>query len=56
MTELARALKGGSTVPMRFTFDNGAVIETAVPMGLPLSDLPRSPMELHEEEGEGSGH
>jgi hypothetical protein len=58
VTDLARALRSGGGVQMRFAFDNGAVIEANVPVGTPLTPLPRSPMDLHEEDegGPGTGH
>jgi copper(I)-binding protein len=58
LTGLSRALRPGDSVPMTFRFDNGTTITASVPFGVPMSPLPRSPMDLHETDtsGEGPGH
>lgn len=50
ITGLAKAVRPGETVMMRFRFDNGATITTPVPMDIPLSPLQRSPLPLEEHE------
>jgi len=37
-------------VMLTFRFDNGTEIETSVPIAVPGSPLPRSPLELDEHE------
>ena len=51
ITGLREELKPGQTVTMTFRFDNGVEIETEVPMAVPLTPLPRSPLDLEEHEG-----
>jgi hypothetical protein len=56
---LSKELKPGDSVEVTFRFSNGVTITTPVPVALPLSPPPRSPMDLHEGEdtsGEGPGH
>lgn len=50
LTDLREELRPGQTVMVTFRFDNGVQIETPVPMAVPLSPLPRSPLPLDDEE------
>jgi copper(I)-binding protein len=45
-----KALRPGDTVEMTFRFDNGTTITTKVPIEIPLSAPPRSPLEFDEDE------
>jgi copper(I)-binding protein len=49
LTGLAEEIVPGQTVVLTFRFDNGITITTPVPTAIPLSPLPRSPMEFEEE-------
>jgi hypothetical protein len=50
LTDLREDLMPGQSVMMTFRFDNGTEIEASVPMAVPLSPLPRSPLPLEDEE------
>jgi hypothetical protein len=50
ITGLGEELRPGQTVVLTFRFDNGVEIETPVPIAVPLSPLPRSPMDFDEHE------
>ncbi|WP_203904664.1 hypothetical protein [Virgisporangium aliadipatigenens] len=50
---LSKPFKPGDSLQLQFRFDNGTTITTEVPMAIPMTAPPRSPMELHEEEGAG---
>jgi hypothetical protein len=50
VTGLSEELRPGQTVVLTFRFDNGVEIETPVPIALPLSPLPRSPLEFDDHE------
>lgn len=50
ITGLSEEFKPGQSIMMTFRFDNGVEIETNVPIEIPLSPPPRSPLHLEEEE------
>jgi hypothetical protein len=50
LTGLREELRPGQSVMMTFRFDNAKEIEASVPIAVPLSPLPRSPLELDEHE------
>ena len=51
VTGLSEELKPGDTVELTFRFSNGISITTPVPIAVPLSPPPRSPMHFGEEDG-----
>lgn len=53
ITGLSEKLKPGDTVEVTFRFNNGVSITTPVPISVPLSPPPRSPMQF---EGGEDGH
>jgi copper(I)-binding protein len=50
ITGLSEEFKPGQSIMMTFRFDNGVEIETNVPIEIPLSPPPRSPLHFDEEE------
>jgi hypothetical protein len=50
---LSEELKPGDTVEVTFRFNNGVSITTPVPIAVPMSAPPRSPMQF---EGGEEGH
>ena len=50
LTGLREDLRPGQSVMLTFRFDNGVEIETSVPIAIPQSALPRSPLDLDEHE------
>jgi hypothetical protein len=46
ITGLTKAIRPPDTVMLTFRFDNGATVSTPVPVDVPLSPLPRSPLPL----------
>jgi copper(I)-binding protein len=50
ITGLTRPLRAADVVKMTFRFDDGTTLETDVPMNVPGSPLPRTPLEFDEEE------
>jgi hypothetical protein len=49
ITGLREGLRPGQTAEFTFRFDNGVTITTQVPIEVPMSPLPRSPLEMDEE-------
>jgi hypothetical protein len=50
ITGLSEEFKPGQSIMMTFRFDNGVEIETNVPIEIPFSPPPRSPLHFDEEE------
>jgi hypothetical protein len=50
VTGLSEELKPGQSIMVTFRFDNNVEIETNVPVEIPLSPPPRSPLHFDEEE------
>lgn len=51
ITGLSEELKPGDTVEVTFRFSNGVSITTPVPIAVPYSPPPRSPLNFEEDEG-----
>jgi hypothetical protein len=49
LTDLPEDLRPGRIIQVTFRFDNGTTITTPLSTSVPLSELPRSPMEFDEE-------
>jgi len=50
ITGLSEDLRPGQNVVLTFRFDNGVEIKTPVPIAVPLSPLPRTPLEFDDHE------
>ncbi|MFC7482147.1 hypothetical protein ACFQX7_21920 [Luedemannella flava] len=50
LNKLSAELVNGGSIPVTFTFSDGGTVTVQVPVGLPVTPAPRSPMDIHGEE------